>query len=356
MSSGPVISMVVAVFALVAFACGDDVDVVTDSGSTDTGTDGGGTGTPIDIPWLAAGAPPVGLTPCPDGWREVTGAYVTECDPYPEAGPEACGPGEAHFPGEPGCRAVGAACPSGDYATVLPSTGEIIYVKAGADPGGEGSRSSPYGSLSEVSWLTVTAGTTVALAKGTYAGTLPLQPGAQVIGACARDTIVTGVDAPVLAVVTVNRSGAPAVVRNLSIADAPQIGAVVRVGRELTLEGVIIERSRIAGLVAGGSGAVLTLDDVVVRGVRPEAGTGALGRTLSPGRSRSVGCGDYRASRFRAHDRLAFGVRFLDMPRRGAGVRRRCHLRDHASREVSHSERGDLRGLRGPPRHFRRSR
>ncbi len=278
MSSGPVISTVVAVFALVAFACGSDAPVITDSGTTDTGTDGGGTGTPVDIPWLAAGAPPVGLTPCPDGWREVPGAYVTECDPYPESGPEACGAGEAHFPGEPGCRPVGAACPAGDYATDLPSTGEIIYVKAGADPGGDGSLASPYGALSEVAWLSVTSGTTVALGKGTYAGTLPLRAGARVVGACARETIVSGSDAPVLAVISVVNAGGPAVVQNLTIADAPQIGAVVTTGRGLTLDGVIIEGPRGAGVVATGSGTVLSLDEVVVHGVLAVAGVNSEGR------------------------------------------------------------------------------
>jgi len=37
------------------------------------------------------------LTPCPDGWREVTvGSDVPTCDPFPAAGPADCAPGEAH--------------------------------------------------------------------------------------------------------------------------------------------------------------------------------------------------------------------------------------------------------------------
>ena len=130
--------------------------------------------TPPDIPWLADGVPPIAIAPCPAGWREVDEEGVITCDPYPEGGPMACAAGEAHFPGDPACTVVGAECPSGDFAIDLPEPGSVVYVRASAAGGGDGSVSTPYSSLAEVPWTALSAGTTVALAKGTYPGVLPL--------------------------------------------------------------------------------------------------------------------------------------------------------------------------------------
>ncbi len=247
--------------------CGDDV-AATDAGP-DGAADGGGDGgllvTPPDIPWLAEGVPPIMLAPCPEGWREVLGGAVVECDPYPEGGPEICDPGEAHFPGEPGCRPIGEACPAGDYATSLPSTGPVVYVKTGAAAGGDGSSAAPYAALSEVPWVSVSAPTIVALAKGTYSGTLPLKAGVTVVGACVAETILTGIDARVPSVVSVASAGDPAVVMNLAIRGASQRGAQVGRGRSLSLRGVLVDQVTGVGLLAEEAGTALSLTDVVIR-------------------------------------------------------------------------------------------
>jgi len=129
--------------------------------------------------------------------------------------------GEAHFPGEPGCRPIGDPCPAGDYATTLPSGDRIIYVLAGAAAGGDGTIGAPFATLSEVSWFSVNAGTTVALGKGTYEGTLPLRAGARVVGACAAKTLLTDVPSLIQAVITVTSAGPPAVVENLAVIGSP---------------------------------------------------------------------------------------------------------------------------------------
>jgi len=260
---------------LVLVGCGVDGGD-PDATVSDASVDGGGDGGP-EIPWLDRGVPPLELAPCPSGWREVSSTEATTCDPYPEGGPGECAAGEAHFPGEPACRPLGDPCPAGEHAADLPADATVIYVSASASPGGEGTLASPYATLSEVGWTSLGSGDVVALGKGTHEGTLPLRGGVRVIGACAAETIVTGVDAPVLAVVTVTSAGEPAEVRNLTIADAPQFGVQLDSGA-LTLEGVAIERARGIGVVVSGTGNRLEARSILIRDTQTDAGD--LGRGL----------------------------------------------------------------------------
>ncbi len=276
---------------LLAAACSDDV-TATDGGATDSGDVGdAGTGVaPPEIPWLDDGAPPIAapvLGPCADGWREVVVAGVTTCDPFPEAGAATCADGQAHFPGETACRSVGTDCPAGDFAAGLPTAG-VVYVRAGSAAGGDGTAASPYAGLSEVRWSSLTDASTVALGRGSYEGSVPLRAGVRLVGACAAETFLTGLAAPVPAVVSVTSAGAAAVVEGLSIAGAPQAGAMVERGRALRLEGVIIEGVAEAGIYAFDTGTELTLQDVVVRDVRARESDGGLGRGVTAQRGARV--------------------------------------------------------------------
>ncbi len=247
---------------VVLAACGDSdagVDAAVDAGDAGLGV------APPAIPWFDEGTSPVTLTPCPEGWRTVDDLDPAECRPYPESGPATCDEGEAHFPGEAGCRPIGEACPSGDYSAALPTTGTIVYVRAGAASGGDGSMASPYAALSEVPWPSLGDGTTVALARGTYEGTLPLKAGVRVMGACVAETIVTGISAPVRSVISVTSSGAEAVVSNLTVRGAAQQGAYVDSGRSLRLDGVLFDELYLVGVAATGAGTSVTVMDFVVK-------------------------------------------------------------------------------------------
>ncbi|MBW2460951.1 MAG: right-handed parallel beta-helix repeat-containing protein [Deltaproteobacteria bacterium] len=266
-----------AVFvALLVVACGDETERPVDSGA-DANADAA---VPlVDIPWLEDGQPPVArpvFTPCPDGWREVVDGDLTTCDAFPEGGHETtCGPGEAHFPGEPGCVPVGNPCPAGDFAEGLP-VADVVYVRAGATAG-DGSLSAPFGLLSEVPWVSLAAGTTVALGKGTYEGSLPLKAGVRVAGACAAETILTGIDAPVRSVVMVTTGGEPARIENLTIRDAPQAAVGLdTAGRDLAVSGIVVDGCSGPG-VWSANGASLTGDHVVIRNSRPSTDGRAAG-------------------------------------------------------------------------------
>ncbi len=263
-------------FALVAVACGD-ASVPTDAMPPDADLDGG---SEVDIPWLDESAPPVAppvLTPCPSGWREVTEDGTSHCDPFPEEGVADCPFGQAHFVGDPACAPVGDPCPVGEFADGLPTDGSVIFVRAGAAPGGDGSRSAPLPTLSDVAFASLASGTTVALAKGSYEGALPLRGGVRVVGACAAETILTGVDGPTQAVVTVASGGELAVLRNVSFQRTPQSAVrVERAGGGLRLHGVIIESSTVFGV--GLAAGELDAEELVVRDTREVAtGTSGLG-------------------------------------------------------------------------------
>jgi len=264
----------------IGLACDPGVDVPdADAATDDAMPDGASSVDPFDIPWLGAGAPDLGLTPCPSGWYETTDDGIANCTAYPPEGRASCGVGEAHFAGEPSCRPIGDACPVGDFATDLPTDGPLIYVLAGAAAGGDGTLAAPHASLSDVGWSALAPGTTVALGRGSYEGTLPLKPGIRVVGACVEQTILTGVDAPVRAVVSVTGMGEPAELANATISGAPQIGAVADVG-SLSLTGVVIDGTAGMGACSNDSRGTLMMADTVIRNVRQDAG-GLFGRGVN---------------------------------------------------------------------------
>jgi len=282
----------------------------TDGGVGDAAGDAAASVMSPDIPWLADGVPaiaPPALTPCPPGWHEVTVAATTECHPYGSAGPETCPAGEAHFPGEPGCRTVGDVCPSGDWPTGLPTDGVLIHVKADAAAGGDGSLGRPYAGLGEVPWISLRAGATVALAKGAYEGVVSLKAGVAVIGACARDTVLHGLAFPVPSVVAVSSRGEPAILRNLTIAEAPQRGIQVGAGYALTVRGVVITGAREIAVLASGSDASVVLEDTVITRTRRGSSDGRMGVALFVNEGAQL-----EATRLMATENVSTGVVVLN--------------------------------------------
>lgn len=251
--------------SLLALACGDADGTVRDAGMIDAAVDAG---LAITTP-PAAPALPV-LAPCASGWTEVDDGEIAVCDPYPATrGPMACGVDEAHFPGEPGCVRVGAACPAGDFPDDLPTDRPILYVRAGAGPGGDGTRASPFGRILDAS-RAATSGTILAIGKGTYDEVVPIGPGVTLWGACVAETVLTsslasttdGVLTPI---------GAGAVVRNLRVSEPARPAIVVdNRGATLALDEVVVGGAHRFGLflLAG----TVTARDIVVRDTRRAAG------------------------------------------------------------------------------------
>ncbi len=184
---------VLGIVLLSAVACSDDAAPPADA-SVDTATvdappvDSGPLVTPIEE------AAPPSFAPCPSGWR--TTAHPTlgldVCEPWPASGRATCAAHEIHLPGSAGCQRVGSACPSDGWPASLPP-GEVLFVRAGAAAGGDGSRAAPFGTVSEA--LDAAAGgTTLALAVGDYDEGVVVSGLHSIVGACAEGVVLHRTD------------------------------------------------------------------------------------------------------------------------------------------------------------------
>jgi hypothetical protein len=219
-------------------------------------------------PWPDGG--PAVLTPCPDGWREVPDAEAgaTVCEPWPESGPAECVDDEAQFPGEPGCTRIGTACAAGDdWAVDLPAGSVVRYVKAGAAPGGDGSRSAPFATIAEATAVAA-AGDIVAIAKGTYDEQVSVRARVTLWGACVAETILTS-SIPDMTSATVLPQGRDGTVRNLQVT-GERSAFYARTARSLNVRDVLVHDATSFGLVAV-SGGMIVAENVVVRRMRADA-------------------------------------------------------------------------------------
>lgn len=213
------------------------------------------------IPWLAEGTPPIAppdFGGCSGGWRPIEVAGATVCEPWPEGGRAECALGEAHFPGEPGCRPLDAPCPADDFAVDLPTDRPVLFVRPGA-AGGDGTRDRPYGTLAEALALRPSGGA-LALSKGRFTGEVNLAR-ITIFGACAAETIIESTTAsPTQAVLNIRGP-------DVELHDV-RIEARGRAGIHVALGGVVLRGVESnAHLIAVGPGATVDADGVALRGV-----------------------------------------------------------------------------------------
>lgn len=243
----------------------------------------------VDIPWLAAGAPPLTPSPartCPAGFRESrTDTGVQLCDPWPEGGPADCSGSTAHFPGEAGCAPIGTACPAGEWPDGLPSDRPIVYVRAGA-VGGNGTMAMPYGDAG-LAVQRAPVGAVVALARGTYTGRVELFSGVTVWGACPDETVLTTGDVGEMEIVVGAFLGSSVGLRNVTVRVGGAMGIYVDsvgAGTTLRLEDVVVDSAAGYGLYATAVGTVVQLENVLIRNVgRFPSGGAGIGAQITDG-------------------------------------------------------------------------
>lgn len=196
------------------------------------------------------------MTPCPDGWREVppseSGLTAPYCDPLP-SGSMICPADQAHLPGTAGCARVGSSCPASDpWAEDLPTDRTVVYAAPGGS--GNGTRSNPYGSISEALAATP-AGVVIALADGRFDETVRLDREVTLWGACTASTEVTGI--------VVSAQGV--VLRNLRIGGGFDPGVTMETdGASLSLRDVVVQQGGGGGVVLDGQ-VSLSGEGVVIR-------------------------------------------------------------------------------------------
>ena len=216
---------------------------------------------------LTEPAAPV-MTPCPDGWVEIDGA----CAPWLEDAP-ACSPFEAAFPGQP-CQRIGSICPDDGWPADLPSE-DVIYVRAAAPSGGDGSREAPFATVGRAASAAF-AGATIAIATGRYPEAVRVRGGVTVVGACVEGTVIVAPTFDAFAgALTIEGRGVA--VRNLRI-EGERSGIWVD-DASVELRDLVLDGNVFNGLVSI-FGAEVWGERVVVKNTRSQAdgrfGYGAL--------------------------------------------------------------------------------
>ncbi|RLB57108.1 MAG: hypothetical protein DRJ42_01385 [Deltaproteobacteria bacterium] len=202
---------------------------------------------------VAAPAPPE-LGPCRTGWRAVMGPDFMECDPWPEGGQEVCGPDEAHFPGEAGCRRIGDACPVDGVPRDLPP--DAIHVRAGATDG-DGTIGAPFGTIAEALAI-VGSDAVIGLAVGTYPEESFIRdPSLTIVGACT-DTVIGPVGGTAFFAF-----GGTLTLRNMRIREAT--GGVIARDGVVNLDSIIFEDLTDSAVSTGGDASVVGQDLLVRR-------------------------------------------------------------------------------------------
>lgn len=252
------------------------VDWVCPQGWTSEGEDGAGACRPGTV------GGPVTWS-CPDGWQQGPKPYQA-CLAYPPEGPARCLPGHAHFPGERGCRPVGAPCPEGDFRSDLPSDGTVVYVLAGA-VNGDGTREMPFGTLNEVNVTRLPAGSVVALSKGTHEWAGVLRRNITFRGACSEQTVLRSPSVLPsrrgFGLVTVEGANTGVLLSDLTLSSASLGGAWAEDEARLELRGVVVDGATTIA-VGAANRAQLILEDVLIARTRPRV-DGRFGRGVNLG-------------------------------------------------------------------------
>jgi hypothetical protein len=145
----------------------------------------------------------------------------------------------------------------------------VTYVRAGA-VGGDGTIARPFGTIADA-LRSATPGRTVALAAGRYDEAIEPTAGVRIVGACARDTVLSSATPSASrAVVTVLAHDVG--LAHLRIETSARPGIAVAEG-SLRLDRVIVRDVELAGVLAL-PGGVVEGEGVLIDATRPRAGTG----------------------------------------------------------------------------------
>lgn len=224
-------------------------------------------------------APILPAAACAPGTRASLGSDT--CAPVGNA---ACAPGFVPHASGWGCDAVVAparctgatrerlgstACaPISDCNAPFPPPGATLFVKAGyAD-----------GELDATHFRTIAdalaaapAGATIAVDTGAYGGaTLEPKHDVTVVGRCAEQVVLTSADGKTSAFSMNESAHVNVTLKNMTLRGWH--GAVGALSGHLDLEGLLIEDSKLAGIVVGNASTTATITNVVVRGTRGNPG------------------------------------------------------------------------------------
>lgn len=322
-----------------AIVCGALLLVLTGGCGNASGAghaDAGGADAGGPDAWGGPAAPvapePPALGPCPAGWRvgAASGSEPETCEPWPEAGAATCASGEAQFPGDPACAPVGDPCPVGDFPEDIAAGSDVLYVLAGAAPGGDGTLASPFSRIADATRVS-RAGTIIAVGKGEYDEPVVLRTRFTLWGACAAQTRIAS-SVAATDVGTIDVVGPDSAIRNVTVGGERPGIIVAPPTASVHIHGVVIAGALGAGLGIHSVGTS-TVDGLLVRDTRPLA-DGTFGRAIDLEEGSTL-----EARRVHLEHNVEFGVFAV-----GAGTS--LVLEDAVIRDVRPSTNNFGRGLR----------
>lgn len=206
---------------------------------------------------------------CPDGF--VAAVPPTTATPNPQ-----CLPDPAACPGD-GWGIVGAI--------------NVIFVSATAAPAGVGTQTAPLQTLQQALDL-AKAGQTIALAAGTYAGSVEIGLPVTLHGACPAKVKVSGSIGVKAAIrVFAGTVAMPTVISGIDVG-GPEQGIRVEGAYNVDLHHLRVAKTGHEGIRL--KGAVATLSDIVIDGVQVEGGLDISdAAAVSANRLRIHDCGDF---------------------------------------------------------------
>jgi hypothetical protein len=205
------------------------------------------------------------FTPCPSGWAPNSRDGVPTCEPIADG--LACSSTSAAFLGDAACAPLGDPCPApGGWSAALPVGGaRVVYVRAGAAAGGDGSQRTPYATVTDaLAGAGAMPDTIVALTAGHYTAPIQLPPRVTLWGACPRDTALGSIE-----------PGDGAALRDLRV-ELPA-GGSLETRQGLSIEGVLIDGGALGLMLQPGASVTLTR---VVVSASALVGVGVSGATL----------------------------------------------------------------------------
>lgn len=242
--------------------------------------------------------------PCPQGWAVVPGIHDSEggslqidsIAPFSGCQPiwsRSCAEGQSPRLGSLDCADVSIACPTTDAwheASIIRSQapgfdGQIAYVDLAAGTAGDGSRASPFATLSEA-LAGRGPGDIVALAPGDYAITSSwIQGRLALVGACASDTILRPTSPSESALLALTGNGPR--VADVTIT-GPRPGIGISDATDVSIERVNVTGTTGVGIFAFGTGTQVSIAQAVVRATTVDVNGSAIGISFSGGASAAL--------------------------------------------------------------------
>lgn len=204
------------------------------------------------------------LGPCPEGWVAGATGSVPTCAPWASAA--TCSGAEAQIPGKLGCEPIGRQCGAGEWPEDLPDRGALIFVRAGAAAGGDGSRGAPLASI-RTALLQARPGATIVLGAGTFDEPLVINTAVTIRGLCPERTRLTATGALANPAVIIVRTTQVAI-RDVAITGPRWAVQVGPRQASLALRGVLIEDTMQAALAVAGP-ATVDADRLIIRDTGP---------------------------------------------------------------------------------------